>query len=121
MHLATNGKDYGIAVEGTIADLGAIVKRSRGIAERMNGGVGMLMKKNKVDIIWGEATITKTNEIVVGKTTKTIMQPQAPTPKNAKGEGTYTAKHIIVATGARPRALPGIEPDGKLIWTYFER
>jgi glycine/D-amino acid oxidase-like deaminating enzyme len=41
-------------------------------------------------------------------------------PKNAKGEGTYTAKHIIVATGARPRALPGIEPDGKLIWTYFE-
>jgi dihydrolipoamide dehydrogenase len=41
-------------------------------------------------------------------------------PKNTLGEGTYTAKHIIVATGARPRALPGIEPDGKLIWTYFE-
>src|SRR5690606_37942263 len=47
-------------------------------------------------------------------------EPQAPTPKNTKGEGTYTAKHIIVATGARPHALPGIDPDGKLIWTYFE-
>ena len=43
-----------------------------------------------------------------------------PVPKNTLGEGTYTAKHIIIATGARPRALPGIEPDGKLIWTYFE-
>jgi dihydrolipoamide dehydrogenase len=48
------------------------------------------------------------------------MQPQPPQPKGTKGEGTYAAKHIIVATGARPRVLPGIEPDGKLIWTYFE-
>src|SRR5690606_5751577 len=47
-------------------------------------------------------------------------EPQAPLPKGAQGEGTYTAKHIIVATGARPCALPGIDPDGKLIWTYFE-
>ncbi|MGE3308080.1 MAG: dihydrolipoyl dehydrogenase, partial [Rhizobiaceae bacterium] len=54
------------------------------------------------------------------KTAKKPMEPQGPVPKNAKGEGTYIAKHIIVATGARPRALPGIEPDGKLIWTYFE-
>ena len=120
MHLANEGKAYGIDISGAKPDLKAIVARSRGIAERMNGGVGMLMKKNKVDIIWGEAKFTKPNEIVVSKTTKTIMQPQAPAPKNAKGEGTYTAKHIIVATGARPRALPGIEPDGKLIWTYFE-
>ncbi len=49
-----------------------------------------------------------------------MVEPQHPVPKNVKGEGTYTAKHIIIATGARPRALPGIEPDGKLIWTYFE-
>ena len=48
------------------------------------------------------------------------MQPQTPPPKGTLGAGTYQAKHIIVATGARPRALPGIEPDGKLIWTYFE-
>ena len=86
----------------------------------MNGGVGFLMKKNKVDVIWGEAKLTKPGEIVVAKTAKKPMEPQAPLPKGTKGEGTYTAKHIIIATGARPRALPGIEPDGKLIWTYFE-
>ena len=48
------------------------------------------------------------------------MEPQHPVPKGVLGEGEYSAKHIIVATGARPRTLPGIEPDGKLIWTYFE-
>jgi dihydrolipoamide dehydrogenase len=120
-HLAEHAKNYGLKLEGSIVpDIKAVVARSRGIAERMNGGVGFLMKKNKVDVIWGEAKITKPGEIVVGKTSKAPMQPQAPQPKNTLGEGTYTAKHIIIATGARPRALPGIEPDGKLIWTYFE-
>jgi dihydrolipoamide dehydrogenase len=121
LHTAQHGKDYGLTLEGTIKpDIKAIVARSRGIAHRMNNGVGFLFKKNKVDVIWGEARITKPGEIVVSKTTKKPMEPMGPVPKNALGEGTYNAKHIIVATGARPRALPGIEPDGKLIWTYFE-
>ncbi|MGF0538213.1 dihydrolipoyl dehydrogenase [Agrobacterium sp. ES01] len=121
MHTATHAKDYGLSLEGSIKpDVKAIVDRSRGIAHRMNNGVGFLFKKNKVDIIWGEAKITKPGEIVVGKTTKEPVLPMGPVPKNTLGEGTYTAKHIIIATGARPRALPGIEPDGKLIWTYFE-
>ncbi|MFC3725881.1 dihydrolipoyl dehydrogenase [Neoaquamicrobium sediminum] len=120
MHLASNAKDFGLSVDGVKPDLKAIVERSRGIAARMNGGVGILMKKNKVDVIWGEAKLTKPNEIVVSKTKKKPMEPQVPAPKNTLGEGTYTAKHIILATGARPRALPGIKPDGKLIWTYFE-
>ncbi len=127
MHLASHAKNYGLSIEGKIsADVKAVVDRSRGIAQRMNAGVGFLMKKNKVDVIWGEAKLTKASigaqpgEIVVGKSSKKPMEPQAPLPKNTLGEGTYTAKHIIVATGARPRALPGIEPDGKLIWTYFE-
>ncbi|MGQ2902511.1 MAG: dihydrolipoyl dehydrogenase [Neoaquamicrobium sediminum] len=120
MHLASHAKDFGLSVDGVKPDLKAIVERSRGIAARMNGGVGILMKKNKVDVIWGEAKLTKPSEIVVSKTKKKPMEPQVPAPKNTLGEGTYTAKHIIVATGARPRALPGIEPDGKLIWTYFE-
>ncbi|MCQ1572508.1 dihydrolipoyl dehydrogenase [Neorhizobium galegae] len=121
MHTATHAKDYGLTLEGTIKpDVKAIVDRSRGIAHRMNNGVGFLFKKNKVDIIWGEAKLTKPGEVVVSKTAKKPVEPVGPIPKNTLGEGTYTAKHIIIATGARPRALPGIEPDGKLIWTYFE-
>ena len=126
-HYAEHAKSYGLKLEGSISpDLKAIVDRSRGIASRMNNGVGFLMKKNKVDVIWGEAKLTKAStgaqlgEIVVSKTTKKPMEPMGPIPKNTLGEGTYQAKHIIIATGARPRALPGIEPDGKLIWTYFE-
>ncbi|KKX33680.1 dihydrolipoyl dehydrogenase [Rhizobium sp. LC145] len=120
-HYAQHPGDYGVKIEGTVTpDLKAIVDRSRGIAHRMNNGVGFLFKKNKIDIIWGEAKITKPGEVLVSKPTKKLVEPMGPVPKNTLGEGTYTAKHIIVATGARPRALPGIEPDGKLIWTYFE-
>ena len=120
-HLAEHAKNYGLKIEGTIAaDVKAVVERSRGVSARLNAGVGFLMKKNKIDVIWGEAKLVKPGEVAVGKSTKPAMQPQHPAPKGTKGEGTYTARHIIVATGARPRALPGVEPDGKLIWTYFE-
>jgi dihydrolipoamide dehydrogenase len=118
---ANHAKDFGLTLEGKMtADVKAVVARSRGVSARLNGGVGFLMKKNKIDVIWGEAKITKPGEIVVAKSTKAVVEPQHPIPKNVKADGTYTAKHIIIATGARPRALPGIEPDGKLIWTYFE-
>ncbi|MEP9398486.1 dihydrolipoyl dehydrogenase [Mesorhizobium sp. KR2-14] len=121
MHYAEHAKNYGLKIDGTVsADVKAVVDRSRGVSARLNGGVGFLMKKNKVDVIWGEAKLSKPGEIVVSKSSKKPMEPQHPVPKNVKGEGTYPAKHIILATGARPRALPGIEPDGKLIWTYFE-
>ncbi|MCO5084053.1 MAG: dihydrolipoyl dehydrogenase [Rhizobiaceae bacterium] len=120
-HYAQHPGDYGVKIEGTVSpDLKAIVARSRAIAHRMNNGVGFLFKKNKVDIIWGEAKIAKPGEVVVSKTAKKPMEPVGPVPKNTLGEGAYKAKHIIIATGARPRALPGMEPDGKLIWTYFE-
>ncbi|GGH18097.1 dihydrolipoyl dehydrogenase [Alsobacter metallidurans] len=111
---------YGLTIEGKPGfDLAGVVKRSRGISAQLNQGVGFLLKKNKVDVIWGEAKVGK-GEVVVGPSTKPVVQPQNPVPKGTLGHGTYKAKHIIVATGARPRALPGIEPDGKLIWTYFE-
>jgi dihydrolipoamide dehydrogenase len=120
-HYAEHAKDYGLKLEGKITyDPAAVVKRSRAVSGQLNGGVGFLMKKNKIDVIWGEATITKAGEVSVGKPKKQPMQPQHPAPKGTLGEGTYQAKHIIVATGARPRVLPGIQPDGKLIWTYFE-
>ena len=127
LHYAQHAKDYGLKLEGSITpDTAAVVDRSRKVSARLNGGVGFLMKKNKVDVIWGEAKITKaakgneTGEIVVAKPSKKPMEPQHPVPTGTLGEGTYKAKHIILATGARPRVLPGIEPDGKLIWTYFE-
>jgi dihydrolipoamide dehydrogenase len=120
-HYATHAKDYGLTLNGTITfDPAAVVKRSRGISGQLNGGVGFLLKKNKVDVIWGEATITKPGEVVVSAPKKPAVQPAHPVPKGVLPHGTYTAKNIIVATGARPRVLPGIEPDSKLIWTYFE-
>ncbi|MEQ1769030.1 MAG: dihydrolipoyl dehydrogenase [Devosia sp.] len=118
-HMA-HAKDYGLTAEKFGFDIDGVVKRSRGIAAQMNNGVQFLMKKNKVDTIWGEAVLTSATEIKVEPTKKKIMQPQVPPPKNALGAGTYKAKNIIVATGARPRVLPGIEPDGDRIWTYFE-
>jgi dihydrolipoamide dehydrogenase len=116
----SHAKDYGLTAETFGFDIDGVVKRSRAIAAQMNNGVQFLMKKNKVDIIWGEAVITKPGEVKVAPTKKAIQQPQVPPPKNALGEGTYKARNIIIATGARPRVLPGIEPDGDKIWTYFE-
>jgi dihydrolipoamide dehydrogenase len=116
-----HAKDYGLTIEGKIGfDPAAVVKRSRAVSAQLNSGVGYLLKKNKVDVIWGEATITKPGEVLVGASKKPVMQPSNPTPKGILGAGTYSAKHIIVATGARPRVIQGIEPDGKLVWTYFE-
>src|SRR5262245_17014095 len=108
-----HAKDYGLSADNVAFDPAAVVKRSRGVAGRMNAGVTFLMKKNKVQVIWGEATIDAPGKI-------TVKASQTPAPKDTVGPGSYSAKHIIVATGARPRALAGLEPDKKLVWTYFE-
>jgi dihydrolipoamide dehydrogenase len=119
-HYMQHAKDYGLSADNVSFDPSAVVKRSRGVSAQLNGGVGHLLKKNKVDVIWGEAKIKSAGEVVVSKPGKAAVQPQNAIPKNTLGEGTYKAKHIIVATGARPRVIPGIEPDGDKIWTYFE-
>src|SRR5690349_18487943 len=112
-HYMQHPKDYGLAAEKVTYDPAAVVKRSRAVSKRLNDGVGFLMRKNKVTVIWGEATIDAPGKVTV-KTSATEA------PKGALGAGAYQAKHIIIATGARPRVLPGLEPDKKLIWTYFE-
>jgi dihydrolipoamide dehydrogenase len=112
-HYMQHAKDYGLSADNVRFDPKAVVARSRAVAKRLNDGVGFLMKKNKIDVIWGEATIEAPGKVTV-KASKTDA------PKNALGPGNYTAKHIIIATGARPRALPGIESDQKLVWSYFE-
>ena len=112
-HYLAHAKDYGLKADGVSYDAAAVVKRSRGVAKRLNDGVGFLMRKNKVAVIWGEAAIDAPGKV-------TVKPVNAEAPKGALGPGAYEAKHIIVATGARPRVLPGLEPDGKLVWTYFE-
>jgi dihydrolipoamide dehydrogenase len=112
-HYMEHAKDYGLSAEKVSYDASAVVKRSRTVSKRLNDGVGFLMKKNKITVIWGEATIDAPGKITV-KASKTEA------PKGALGPGAYEAKHIIIATGARPRVLPGLEPDQKLVWTYFE-
>jgi dihydrolipoamide dehydrogenase len=116
-HYMQHAKDYGLSAEKVSFDPGAVVKRSRGVAERMNSGVTFLMKKNKISVIWGQATIDAPGKVTVKPADSRLATTP---PKDALGAGTYQAKHIIIATGARPRVLPGIEPDGSLIWTYFE-
>jgi len=119
-HYMQHADDYGLSAKDVSFNPAKIVERSRGVSAQLNGGVGHLLKKNKVDVIWGEAKIIKPGEISVSKSSAKPMEPQHPAPKGTKGEGTYQAKHIIISTGARPRAIPGIEPDGDKIWTYFE-
>jgi dihydrolipoamide dehydrogenase len=112
-HYMQHAKDYGLSADNVSFDPKAVIARSRAVVKRLNGGVEYLMNKNKITIIWGEATLDGGGKFTVKKT-------EAAAPKGALGEGAYTAKHIIVATGARPRVLPGLEPDKKLVWTYFE-
>ena len=102
-HYMQHAGDYGLKVQGIEADLAAVVKRSRGVAKQLNAGVTHLMKKNKIAVHMGEGTLT-------GPTSLTV--------KGEKGEEKLTAKHVIVATGARARELPFAKSDGKRVWTY---
>jgi dihydrolipoamide dehydrogenase len=115
-HYMRHATDYGLCADKVGFDATAVVKRSRVVSKRLNDGVGFLMKKNKVPVIWGEATIDAPGRITVRSKSDT----EGDAPKGALGSGAYAAKHIIIASGARPRVVPGIEPDKKLIWTYFE-
>ena len=112
-HLLQHAKDFGLSADKVSFDPGAVVKRSRGVAKRLSDGVAFLFKKNKITVIWGEATIEAPGKV-------SVKASKSAAPKDALGPGSYSAKHIIIATGARPRVLPGIEPDKKLVWTYFE-
>src|SRR6476646_3254726 len=112
-HYFQHAKDYGLKADNVGYDPKAVVARSRAVSKRLNDGVGFLMKKNKVSVIWGEASIDAPGKV-------TVKASKSEAPKGALGAGTYQAKHIIIATGARPRVFPGIEPDKKLVWTYFE-
>jgi dihydrolipoamide dehydrogenase len=112
-HYMQHAKDYGLSADKVHYDANAVVRRSRAVSKRLNDGVGFLMRKNKVAVIWGEAALDAPGKV-------TVRASKSEPPKGALGAGSYQGKHVILATGARPRVLPGLEPDRKLIWTYFE-
>ena len=111
MHLAKHATDYGLKELKPEVDIDAVVKRSRAVASQLSGGVKFLMKKNKITVIEGEARLE------AGKPAPKVIVKD----KDGK-DASYQAKHVILATGARARAIPqaGLEPDGRLIWTYKE-
>ncbi len=112
LHNMHNAKDYGLSIEGKIvADLDAVVKRSRGVAKQLNQGVTHLMKKNKIAVHMGDGSITAPGKM-------TVKGDPGSGSGAGKGEEKLTAKHIIIATGARARDLPFAPADGKRIWTY---
>ena len=102
-HLMHRAKEFGLSADKIGYDLNAVVERSRGVSKQLAGGVGHLLKKNKVTTIMGEATLTGPGKISV---------------KTDKGTEEITGKSVVLATGARARELPGLEPDGKLVWNY---
>jgi dihydrolipoamide dehydrogenase len=102
-HLMHRAKEFGLTVQGASYDLDAVVARSRGVAKQLSGGIGHLMKKNKITVFMGAATLPKAGVVSV---------------KTDKGIEDLAAKSIILATGARARELPGLEADGDLVWTY---
>ena len=98
-HLMHRAGEFGLKASGIDYDLAAVVKRSRGIAAQLSGGIGHLMKKNKIKVIMGEAKLLGGGKVSVNKEE-------------------LSAKNIVIATGARARELPGLEADGELVWTY---
>src|SRR5215210_3384821 len=105
-HLLHTLDAYGFSADNIRFDIGKIVKRSRAVANQLSGGVKHLLGKNKVTVFDGQGKLAGKGKLSVAKDGKPVAD--------------LSAKHIILATGARARVLPGIEPDGKLIWTYFE-
>jgi dihydrolipoamide dehydrogenase len=103
-HLIQRAGEFGLKVENVSFDLGKIVERSRKVAAQLSNGVKFLMKKNKITVLDGEAKLLSKTKVLV----------------SGKSAGEYGAKNIVIATGARARSLPGLEADGKLVWSYKE-
>ncbi len=109
-HFMQHAADYGLSVEGAAYDLDKVVKRSRKIAARLSGGVKHLLKKNKVSVFDGHGRLDGAQ----GSLRKVQVS------KDGKGVADLTGKYVVLASGARARQLPGLESDGKLVWTYKE-
>jgi dihydrolipoamide dehydrogenase len=105
-HLLHHLDEFGFSARDITYDPKKLVARSRAVAKQLSNGVGFLMRKNKVTVFSGEGRLAGAGKIAVAK--------------DGKGVADLAAPHIVLATGARARSLPGLEPDGKLVWTYRE-
>ena len=105
-HYLSHPDDYGLSAKAVTFDIGKVVKRSRAVAARLSGGVDHLLKKNKVAVFDGHGRLDGKGKVRVEEDGKAVAE--------------LAGKHIILATGARARSLKGLEPDGKLVWTYME-
>ncbi|HEY1629722.1 MAG TPA: dihydrolipoyl dehydrogenase [Rhizomicrobium sp.] len=104
-HLMHRLDEFGFSADNLKFDIEKIVKRSRKVSEQLSNGVAFLMKKHKITVVTGEAKLAGKGKVTVAKDGKTAE---------------LAAKNIVLATGARARTFPGMEPDGRLIWTYRE-
>jgi dihydrolipoamide dehydrogenase len=105
-HLMHRLEDFGLSAKEISFDPQKVVARSRAVAKQLSNGVGFLMRKNKITVVAGEGKLAGKGKVAVAKDGKAVADLEA--------------KHIILATGARARSMPGLEPDGKLVWTYKE-
>jgi dihydrolipoamide dehydrogenase len=106
LHLMKNASAFGLSASNVAFDLAAVVKRSRAVAAQLNSGVKGLLRKNKVTVYEGHGKLGGKGRVTVTKDGKPVAE--------------LAAKHVILATGARARVLPGLDPDGKQVWTYRE-
>src|SRR6266576_749257 len=105
-HLLHHLDQFGFSARDISYDPKRVIARSRAVAKQLSNGVAFLMRKNKVTVFDGAGRLAGKGKLAVSKDGKAVANLAAP--------------HIVLATGARARALPGIEPDGKLVWTYRE-
>ncbi|UOT05674.1 dihydrolipoyl dehydrogenase [Rhodococcus opacus] len=108
-HTLANLRPLGFSTSGVEFDMAQLVEFSRGVSGRLSDGIGYLMKKNGIDVITGSASLTGKGVVGVRESAD-----------SASPLTEYRADHIILATGARPRSVPGVTPDGDRVWTYFD-
>ena len=110
---ASRADRFGINPHSPVLDPVKLIGRATEVSGQLSAGVAFLLKKNGVDVIWGAARLTSSGQV-------TVTASDVAAPRGALGPGVYAAQHVIVATGASPRRLAGLEPDGHLVWTYMQ-
>jgi dihydrolipoamide dehydrogenase len=125
VRLARHGEGFGLEFGAPPAlSVSKAVSRSRAVSRQLNAGVAHLLQKNGVSVLWGEARVSRASpegrlKVTVSDYKSPLTLPQHPPPSSRLGPGQYDARHVIVATGARPRVLPELPVDEEYVWSYY--